>query len=80
MQAAQPQRFLRPTAYAAGVTFAVFWTLHLLIAGGKYLADNGESLATVDFVRLKKESDLEPTEKRYCQILWQNRRAHPLGT
>lgn len=64
MQAAQPQRFLRPTAYAAGLTFLIFWTLHLLIAGGRYLADQGESLATVDFVRLKKDSDLETRERK----------------
>lgn len=64
MQAAQTQRFLRPTAYAAGLTFAVFWTLHLLIAGGRYLADQGESLATVDFVRLKKDSELETRERK----------------
>jgi len=64
MQAAQSQRFLRPTIYAAGLTFAVFWTLHLLIAGGRFLADQGESLATVDFVRLKKESELETRERK----------------
>jgi periplasmic protein TonB len=65
MQAAIAQsRFFKPTAYAALVTFAMFWTLHLLIAGGKYLADQGESLATVDFVRLKKESDLETRERK----------------
>ena len=64
MLAAQPTRFLKPTAYAAGVTFAVFWTLHLLIAGGRYLADQGESLSTVDFVRLKKESELETRERK----------------
>lgn len=64
MQAAQSQRFLKPTAYAAGLTFAIFWTLHLLIAGGRFLADQGESLATVDFVRLKKDSELETRERK----------------
>ena len=57
-------RFLRPALYAAGFTFAMFWTMHLLIVGGKYLADQGESLATVDFVRLKKESELETRERK----------------
>lgn len=59
MQAALTQRFLRPAAYAAALTFAVFWTLHLLIAGGGHFTTDSESLATVDFVRLKKETDLQ---------------------
>jgi periplasmic protein TonB len=57
-------RFVRPALYAAGITFATFWTLHLLIAGGRYIAEQGENLATVDFVRLKKESELETRERR----------------
>lgn len=57
-------RFARPLLYAAGFTFAMFWTLHLLIVGGKYRAEKGESLATVDFIRLKKESELETRERK----------------
>lgn len=64
MAAVLDSRFVRPTLYAAGVTFAMFWTMHLLIVGGKYLADQGESLATVDFVRLKKETELETRERK----------------
>lgn len=57
-------RFARPTLYGAAVTFAMFWTMHLLIAGGRYMAEESQTLATVDFVRLKKESDLETRERR----------------
>jgi protein TonB len=64
MQAIADHRFAKPALYAALITFAMFWTLHLLIAGGRYLAEKGESLATVDFVRLKKETELETRERR----------------
>jgi periplasmic protein TonB len=57
-------RFARPVLYAAAFTFSMFWTMHLLIAGGKYIAQQGESLSTVDFVRLKKESELETRERK----------------
>lgn len=64
MHAAQSQRFLRPTAYAAVFTFLLFLGLHLLIAGGRYMADQGETITTVDFIRLKKESELETRERK----------------
>ena len=64
MQLAADNRFVRPALWAALITFAVFWGLHLLIAGGRYIAEQGETLQTVDFVRLKKESELETRERR----------------
>ena len=64
MNAVLEHRFARPTLYGAGVAFAMFWSMHLLIAGGKYIAEDGGTLATVDFVRLKKEADLETRERR----------------
>ena len=64
MQAILDARFVRPTLYAVIFTFSMFWTMHLLIAGGRYLADQGETLATVDFVRLKKETELETRERK----------------
>lgn len=64
MQLAADNRFVRPALWAALITFAVFWILHLLIAGGRYIAEQGENLQTVDFVRLKKESELETRERR----------------
>ncbi len=58
------QRFVRPTLYAAGFTFGMFWSMHLLIAGGKYIAEEGATLATVDFMRLKKDTDLTERERK----------------
>jgi periplasmic protein TonB len=64
MNAVLQHRFARPTLYGTGVAFAMFWSMHLLIVGGKYIAEDGPTLATVDFVRLKKDADLETRERR----------------
>lgn len=64
MVAVLDNRFARPVLYGTGVAFAMFWSMHLLIAGGKYIAEEGATLATVDFVRLKKETELETRERR----------------
>jgi len=64
MAALVDHRFARPALYGALVTFGMFWFMQLLIVGGRYAAEQGESLATVDFVRLKKESDLETRERK----------------
>jgi periplasmic protein TonB len=52
-------RFARPVLYAATFTFTMFWSMHLLIVGGRYAAGDDQALATIDFVRLKKDSQLE---------------------
>jgi|SRR5690349_13112816 len=57
-------RFARPVLYSAGLTFGMFWSLHLLIAGGRYVAEEGATLATVDFVRLKKDTELTERERK----------------
>lgn len=64
MAAVLDTRFMRPALYAAGFTFAMFWTMHLLIVGGRYIAEQGETLNAVDFVRLKKETELETRERK----------------
>ncbi|MGH8481106.1 MAG: energy transducer TonB [Nevskiaceae bacterium] len=64
MHALVESRFFKPTLYASLFTFGVFWSMHLLIAGGRYIAEQGERLQTVDFVRLKKDTDLETREHR----------------
>jgi protein TonB len=64
MRALIDSRFAKPTLYASLFTFGVFWSMHLLIAGGKYMAEQGDKLQVVDFVRLKKESDLETRDRR----------------
>ena len=57
-------RFGRPALYSALITFGMFWTLHLLIIGGRYVPEGGDSLSTVDFVRLKKQSELETRSRQ----------------
>ncbi len=64
MRALTEARFAKPTLYAVLFTFGMFWSMHLLIAGGRYIAEQGERLQTVDFVRLKKETELETRERR----------------
>lgn len=64
MHALMQSRFVKPTLYAALFTFGLFWSMHLLIAGGKYLAGSGDKLQTIDFVRLKKDADLETRDRR----------------
>jgi periplasmic protein TonB len=64
MNAILEQRFVRPGLYGAAVAFGMFWSMHLLIVGGKYVPEDGATLATVDFVRLKKETELETRERR----------------
>ena len=57
-------RFARPFLYGAAFTFTMFWSMHLLIVGGKYSAADGQALATIDFVRLKKDSELQERERK----------------
>ena len=56
-------RFARPALFGATVTFAMFWSMHLLIVGGRYSAADNQSLTVVDFVRLKKDSELKERER-----------------
>jgi protein TonB len=60
-------RLRRPLGYAVLFTFGVFWVMHLLIIGGKYRAEQGENLSTVDFIRLKKNSELETRTRQKPQ-------------
>ncbi len=51
-------------AYAALFTVFVFWMMHMAITGGVGNFDKSQSLPTIDFVRLKKDSELETRERR----------------
>ena len=64
MNALLDLRFVKPTLYGVAFAFGLFLSMQGLIAGGRYVAEKGEKLQTVDFVRLKKESDLETRERR----------------
>ncbi|MBI2383616.1 MAG: energy transducer TonB [Gammaproteobacteria bacterium] len=57
-------RYGRPFLYAGGFTVALFWLMHLAISGGLHAGDKAKSLPTIDFVRLKKQSELETRERR----------------
>ena len=64
MAAILEQRFVRPALYGAAVAFGMFWSMQLLIVGGKYVAEEGTTLATIDFVRLKKDTELTERERK----------------
>lgn len=64
MTALMEYRFTRPALYAALFTFGMFLGMQWLIVGGLYIAGDDQSLATVDFVRLKKDTDLETRERK----------------
>jgi protein TonB len=55
--------FFRPALLGTTVAFAMFWSMHLLIVGGKYTHQGDEALSVVDFVRLKKDSELKERER-----------------
>lgn len=46
------------------VTVALFTVMHLMIAAGSHAIDKNKPLQAVDFIRLKKDSDLETRERR----------------
>ena len=46
------------------VTFLLFSLMHLMISAGKHAFDKNKTLQAVDFIRLKKDSDLETRERR----------------
>lgn len=49
----------RAMAYATLVAFGLFWVLHLLIVGNRHGLNKSEPIPTIDFVRLKRDSELE---------------------
>lgn len=52
-------RQARATAAAFAFSFVFFWFMQLAITGGTGEVDKGVTLQAIDFVRLKKDSDLE---------------------
>lgn len=59
-----PMRFAKPLVGALAFTFAMFSGLQLMIHGGKYIADKGDTLPTIDFVRLKRTTELETRQRQ----------------
>lgn len=57
----------RPLAIGLLTTFVLFWALHLLIVRGHKAAEATQALPTIDFVRLKKNSELETRQRQKPQ-------------
>lgn len=57
-------RFLVPLMAAFVFAFAVFWGLYALIHRGVHGMDDMETLQTIDFVRLKRVTELEIKQRK----------------
>jgi protein TonB len=57
-------RFLRAFLYAAALTVVLSWLMHFMIHGTGRHGDKAEQLQTIDFVRLRKDSELTERERR----------------
>ncbi len=57
-------RFLKAFLYGALLTIALSWLMHLMIHGTGRHGAKDEQLQTIDFVRLRKDSELEMRERR----------------
>lgn len=57
-------RMARAFGGAALVTFVMFTGMQMMISAGKHAFDKNKPLQAVDFIRLKKDSDLETRERR----------------
>jgi protein TonB len=53
-------RFVTPTLSAVLFTFAMFWSMHKLVADGIYVPVSGEKLPSVSFDPLIKDTQLDP--------------------
>jgi len=58
------QRFLITITLAAGITLGLFWLMQFLISMKSGLYDESKRGRVVEFVRLKRESDLELKKRR----------------
>jgi len=57
-------RFVKAFLYAGLITVALSWLMFFLIHGTGHHFGKSESLQTIDFIRLKKDSELETRERR----------------
>src|SRR3954466_3043846 len=57
-------RFLRAFLYAAALTVVLSLFMHFMIHGTGRHGDKAEQLQTIDFVRLRKDSELTERERR----------------
>lgn len=54
----------RAGGYAVLLSVGLFWVLHLTISGGINSGKKFDALPTIDFIRLKKDTELETRERR----------------
>jgi protein TonB len=64
MQSKLQSRFLKAFIFAGAITVALSWLMHLMVNGTGIGMKKSESLQTIDFVRLKKDTDLETRARR----------------
>jgi len=62
--ASAPARFGLSLGFGLLLVTAMFWLLHALISHGGAGAGKAETLATIDFVRLKKSFEIETRERK----------------
>jgi protein TonB len=55
---------VRAFGYAVVFTVILFWLMHMAIQGGGGPFEKSKPLPTIDFVRLKKDADLETRDRR----------------
>lgn len=69
MSAASVQSFARspfPPAFilAVIVSMGLFWLMHSFIGGDSHGVDSIEAMPSIDFVRLRRDTDVEPLQRR----------------
>jgi protein TonB len=57
-------RLLPAAALALVASLGLFWLMHALMHGSGHGADKAETLPTIDFVRLKRDTQVESMERR----------------
>lgn len=57
-------RTLITTVIAAGITFGLFWLMQFLISMDSFRIDDAKRGRLIEFVRLKRDSDLELKDRR----------------
>lgn len=64
MKASPTARMLPAMALSLIVSALMFWVMYLLIQGHRATMEKADTLPTIDFVRLKRETELQTLERR----------------
>jgi len=54
----------RAAGYAVLLTVGLFWLLHVMITGGIHGVEKSKTLPAIDFVRLKKDTEIETRQRK----------------